>query len=312
MSTRRGSHTPGRRNPYISIKTFAAHVRLIWEHPGNRGKRGRALIQAAFGCLWVWVSGAPLVVPIGAHSFVMIRPRLYALGAAKPLYGNPPDPHETAILLAMLRPGDLFVDVGANIGMYTLLATERGARVVAVEASSEAFGHLEANVALNHASKLVECVHAAASRTSGTLELTIGTDTLNHVVTAAEGIETEQIKAIALDDLVGDQEVMAMKIDVEGFEEEVLAGCARLLSDRRIAYLQVENNDSSARHFDRSTTSVWSTLRSYGYQLYELDRHGSVRAVELPELVRSEVIAIGRPDLVAERLPADALGGHVR
>jgi FkbM family methyltransferase len=69
-------------------------------------------------------------------------------------------------LLAMVRPGDLVFDLGASVGTFSLAATVRGARVVAVEASPRRVEHLRLSAAVNAAPMFVE--HAAIGRTAGT------------------------------------------------------------------------------------------------------------------------------------------------
>jgi len=80
------------------------------------------------------------------------------------------EPNVEVFLRARLRPGDIFIDVGANIGYLTLLGAKlvgRQGRVVAIEASNSALEHLKANVARNRFEGLVRCVHAAASDCEG-------------------------------------------------------------------------------------------------------------------------------------------------
>src|SRR5262249_20876384 len=81
---------------------------------------------------------------------------------------------ERAFLNRFLRPGDIFIDVGANIGLYTLIAAARvgpSGRVVALEPTTTTFARLMDNVQLNKFSN-VNCVNLALSDWSGHLDLT--------------------------------------------------------------------------------------------------------------------------------------------
>ena len=83
------------------------------------------------------------------------------------------EPNVGAFLRDRLKPGDVFVDVGANIGYFTLLGAKlvgRQGHVVAIEASASASEHLKANVTRNRFDDLVRCVHAAASDCEGIVE----------------------------------------------------------------------------------------------------------------------------------------------
>ena len=57
---------------------------------------------------------------------------LHRPGASKVVYANPPDHPEMIVWRRVLRPGDLFLDVGANVGSYTIWAGELGADVIAL------------------------------------------------------------------------------------------------------------------------------------------------------------------------------------
>ena len=81
--------------------------------------------------------------------------------------------HEREFLNRFLRPGDVFVDVGANIGLFTLIAAERvgpGGKVLAFEPTAKTFGRLVDNVQLNKLSN-VECFKLALSDSQGHLQL---------------------------------------------------------------------------------------------------------------------------------------------
>lgn len=148
-----------------------------------------------------------------------------------------------------LRSGDLFVGVGANIGSYVVWAGELGAEVIALESAQDTFALLGQNVALN--GYPVEMIQAAAGAYCGTARFTAGKDTVNRA--HPEG--TIATKLVTMDSLIGSRTVRGMKIDVEGFEIEVLRGSVRALSDRRIKLIQLEWNASlEGRRFRPSTS----------------------------------------------------------
>jgi hypothetical protein len=79
----------------------------------------------------------------------MIWADLHRTGASKVVYANPPDYPEMLVWQNELCPGDLFVDVGANIRSYTIWAAELGAEVLALEPAEDTFALLEENIGLN-------------------------------------------------------------------------------------------------------------------------------------------------------------------
>ena len=117
-----------------------------------------------------------------------------------------------------LQSGDLFVDVGANVGSYTIWAADLGAEVIALEPAEDTFALLLENIDLND--YRAKTIQAAAGATCGSVRFTNGLDTVNRV--AADG--DVQATMVTIDSVIGDRTVAGMKIDVEGFEIEVLRG----------------------------------------------------------------------------------------
>jgi FkbM family methyltransferase len=148
------------------------------------------------------------------------------------------EPDLTRFLCSRLRDGDVFVDVGANIGYYSLLASahvgQRG-RVVAVEASAAVFAELRANAAANQMCDRIRLVNKAASASAGTLTVFAGpTHNVGMSTTVpTRGLKAESaVAALPLDQILTAAEIAAtrvIKIDVEGAEPDVLAGMANLI-----------------------------------------------------------------------------------
>jgi FkbM family methyltransferase len=292
----------------------ASSFLVIVRHPSNRGHRVRALQRAVAGWLSYRRTGSPVIAPLGDRSQILVRPRLLSYGESVALYGNPPDYPETTLLRRILQAGDLFVDVGANAGIYTVLAVERGAEVIAVEPGSVARERLHETLELNHCADSVTVLPFAAGRYSGRARFTTGTHVLNrvihdtspippagHTLGIARPTGIEEVKVVTLDEIIGDRTAVAVKLDVEGFELDVLEGARTALREHRIGYLQVEHNELSETHYGRSSTPMWQLLRECGYSLYRLDPNGSLVAQPgTPH--RGEVVAIAPTSLVWSRL----------
>ena len=79
--------------------------------------------------------------------------------------------------------GDLFADIGANAGSYSVLAAGiTGAAVVAVEPAPDAFARLQANIVLNDLNHLVQLHCCAVGSETGTVKFSTSQDTTNHVI----------------------------------------------------------------------------------------------------------------------------------
>jgi FkbM family methyltransferase len=147
---------------------------------------------------------------------------------------------EAAILRELIQPGDHVVDVGANIGYYTLLfSTLVGpkGRITAIEPSPENLIELETNVSANHLANVSIFDKAAGDRRSG-VPMRAGIN--SGVALSGDGAFTAQMETV--DDLISNR-VNILKIDVEGYECEVLKGAQRVLTDDRPAlFIEVHPN----------------------------------------------------------------------
>jgi FkbM family methyltransferase len=171
----------------------------------------------------------------------------------------------------ILRPGDLFLDVGANIGSYSIWAAELGAKVIALEPAPDTFALLEENIALNKYP--ITPIQAAAGAMCGIARFTSGHDSTNHFARDGE----DEITVLTVDSLIGDQTLAGMKIDVEGFEIEVLYGCERALSEHRVRLIQLEWNEESLAAVSADRKPIAELLTKYGYRLLRPNPVGKLR-----------------------------------
>jgi FkbM family methyltransferase len=160
----------------------------------------------------------------------------------------------TAFVQQHIRPGDVAIDVGANVGLFTLLLAhqvwDRG-RVIAYEPNPQLVPILRDNVAMNWLADRVEVIPCAAAAGTGTARLqasrrfqmlsTIRTqeDALRSDA-RADSVETIEVQAKPLDAQIGRFErIDLVKVDVEGAEEQVFAGMSGLLASgvvRRVCF----------------------------------------------------------------------------
>src|SRR5688500_8702904 len=88
-----------------------------------------------------------------------------------------------ALVMHALRPGDLFVDVGANIGSYSILAAGVcGSHVIAVEPVPQTFRNLQDNVRLNDLQDFIATKNVALGASAGTVRFSSDRDTANHAI----------------------------------------------------------------------------------------------------------------------------------
>jgi FkbM family methyltransferase len=263
-------------------------VDFIWRHPANRGKRLRTLASATAFQVRGRVLGKPSIARVGDRSRLWAH--LHVASSSKAMYASIPDYAEMQIWRRHLKDGDLFVDIGANVGIYTLLAAERGCEVIAIEPDARSIERLNQNIALNGYD--VRVVRAAVGAEPGTLTVTTDLDMGNHVVLAGtDAGRTVQVPAVTLDDVLGDRVAAGVKVDVEGGESLVLAGAERALGEQRIRLMQIEWNFCSESLMGVGRDDIAQTLRSHGYEFFRPDAEGRPVPVEDPEPGITDVFA---------------------
>ena len=227
---------------------FKGSMRWLFAHPIARATPVRSLLRYVRWQVRSRLGRPPLLVRFVDETRVEVeRGGGSSLAAFLPLH----EFSEMRFLLLALRPGDLVVDVGANVGLHTVLAAACGAEVVALEPLPAARAMLERNVARNGFSGRVNVLAAGAAATRGELTFTDGPSCLNHVVGAGESpdVPVRMVPVVPLDDVVpAGRPVVMLKIDVEGFEAEVLRGATRLLADPALQAVIVETQGYDARY----------------------------------------------------------------
>ena len=156
-------------------------------------------------------------------------------------YSILPDYAEMSFLANYLRAGDVFYDVGSNAGGYAVYAAGLGCRVVAFEPVPLSFARLRENVEVNRPSCSIEPVNLALGSQSGSLEMTSAFGTGNHVVAGGQTEGLVVVEATTLDEFVRSSVSPGfLKIDVEGYELEVLSGASEVLASPALQGLLLE------------------------------------------------------------------------
>jgi FkbM family methyltransferase len=279
---------------FISILKTA---RLIASHPLTRDRKLAALgrvarwqLESRFRSEVVipWIAGTRLAVRRGMH------------GATGNIYCGLHEFTEMAFTLHLLRPGDLFADIGANVGSYTVLAAGVcAARVVAVEPGSTARAALAKNITLNNLGAQVSMRAVALGTSVGDLAFSTGQDTTNHVLSEGHGRQ-RRVRQTTVDLLFADERPLAMKLDVEGYEAAVLVGARDTLNDPKLKCLIVELNGSGSRYgFDDQQTHL--RLLQCGFNTYNYDPTSRLLSAQ-DGFSGQNTIYVRDPDWVQHRL----------
>jgi FkbM family methyltransferase len=172
-------------------------------------------------------------------------------------------------LLHVLRPNDLFVDVGANVGSYTVLASSVcRARTIAFEPDPETVTALKDNVRVNSMEDRVEVLQVAAGANQGTAFFTKGLDTTNRILEESEWmLSTQVVKVTTLDTVLLSQDPILMKLDVEGHESAAIRGSFATLEKPSLLALLVETVDPAVNEALRRAGFVKATYDPFSRSL---------------------------------------------
>jgi FkbM family methyltransferase len=234
------------RGESAPMKSLILTLLYILRHPLNAASKRAAMMRYI-----KWQIGSRLVpgavlVPFVNDTMLVVSPGM--TGATQNIYTGLHEFEDCGFLLHLLRAGDLFVDVGANVGVYTVLAAGAiGARAVAIEPVPETFAKLRLNLLVNRIDSKTQSYNIGLGRAESMLRFTTGQDTTNHVVTDEDWTgPSVQVPVKALDAVLDGQTPTLIKIDVEGWESEVLAGAQTTLSQPSLLALIVEMNGGNA------------------------------------------------------------------
>lgn len=176
---------------------------------------------------------------------------------------------DMSFLLHLLREEDYFADIGANIGSYSILASSCcRASTIAFEPIPETFETLKLNVKINNIEKEVETLNIGLGSKSDVLNFTLYKDATNHVVlNDNDGHHTIKIEVNRLDDVITRCPIL-IKLDVEGFESEVLKGAFNILSNPDLKAIVIELNGSGEK-FGFDDTDIVKSLQDLGFKPYK-------------------------------------------
>ena len=227
-------------------------------------------------------------------------------------------PPEARLLTKLLRPGDVFVDGGANIGLFSLigaLAVGPGGRVLACEPSPATMTLLRANAAENRFTTL-EPHELALSDREGRSRFTVfePTSGLASFSPKERGGREVEVAVTTLDVLTGDiaGSVAVVKLDIEGAEAKALRGAARLIA-RDMPVFIIELEPEHLARQGSSVADVRETLEPHGYEAYAITQHAMLTKLtgdwRPPDALQPNVVLAPR-SRASQLAPLTAAAAH--
>lgn len=241
-------------------------LKFITTHPLNKKNPLGGLYRFVKWQIRTRLINKPVVCDFATKSKLLVARGM--TGATQNIYCGLQEFNDMAFVLHFLRASDQFIDIGANIGSYTILAaSEVGARTYAVEPLPATFENLQKNINLNGLEERVTSYNVGVGDREGTLSFTKGLDTMNHVALAGEA-HTIEVSVHTFDHLFKLVKPTLIKIDTEGFEAAVLSGMKEALKSGHIEAIIIELNGLSKR-YGYSDEQVHQTLLKGGFSPYD-------------------------------------------
>ncbi|KLT66641.1 FkbM family methyltransferase [Pedobacter sp. BMA] len=198
----------------------------------------------------------------------------------------------------LIRPGDVVLDVGANIGFHSLyFSTLTGptGKVIAVEPINQNFVALQKNIGLNGFDNIINVQKALANETKE-IQIHIDPEAKNPGAFSLleQGVKNTGVSCIKGDDLLNDLKINTVnfiKIDVEGYELEALKGLSLTVAHSRPVII-FEYDRAYQLKAAQAPDALFLFLQSFNYRFECIDGYGNTRALEYDEALSSaEIIA---------------------
>ncbi len=218
------------------------------------------------------------------------------------LYTTFPEYGEMMMVKKILKEDDIFLDVGANIGVYSLIAASKitNGKIYAFEPSINCLPLLHENISLNQIGEKMQVIEKVVSDKTGFLDFDISSvSDYNHISLGSQAkprtassayskkssaylknrdLNSEKgivkLPSTTLDDFISGNKIphiKLIKIDVEGTETLVLRGLQKSLKSQLVDILIVEVSDWTSKRFDFSPEEVFKFLKGFDFNLYYFD-----------------------------------------
>jgi FkbM family methyltransferase len=192
-----------------------------------------------------------------------------------------PEFYELSFLLHFLRPGDNFIDIGANKGLFSILGSGYcDAKSIAFEPVPRTFKDLEENVNINNLDDKIRLINAGVGSKNTIAKFSVDFGSANSIVTKADednpSVNAIDVQVFPLDEII--QELHSptlLKIDVEGFEYEVIQGAMNTLKKNDVKAVIIELNGAGEKfnYREEDIHSIFISLGFKPYRYFPIDRN---------------------------------------
>lgn len=243
-------------------------LQFVWQHPLNRHHKLKSIFRflqwqisskLAFGPVIIdYIQGSKLIAKKGW------------CGITGNIYVGLYDFEEMSFLLHMLTADDYFIDIGANLGIYTILAgAVRNARCLAIEPVPESFKWLQQHISINGIEERVKLLNIGVGSLDSNVEFLSDADTLNYVIPAGIAVDPNRKTITApikpLDTILAGECPTLIKVDIEGFEGEMIKGAHLTLNQKNLLAVIMELGWGGGKRYGIDDNQVHEKMLVYGF-----------------------------------------------
>ncbi len=233
--------------------------------------------------------------------------------------------HVRKLLRCLLSEGDVYWDVGANIGLHALLAAAlvgKDGQVLSIEPHPNTFALLRDNIEINGLNNRVELIQAAAASNHGGTQMfeyyeqhsAMSGFRVSDKSVREHGAQVTQIEVaiVALDAIINEKDIRpdVVKIDVEGFEMDVLQGAIGLVeSNHDVAFIVEYNSELlSSLHSPATAKAILNLFADNGFEGFKVTDDNGLKLESLDQIqtgIMADILFIRKNSKFAERLPSN-------
>jgi len=251
------------------LKKLFRLFKFVLFHPLNRNNRLAAIWRVISFQIASRITNNSILLPYVNNTYLITKHGM--TGATGNWYFGLSEFEDMGFLLHTLKPGDLFVDIGANIGSYSILAAScKDVKVEAFEPIPSTFFWLQKNIQVNSLNQ-VNAMNIGLADKKNTVYFSSNLDTVNHVLSDNEkNYSSIQVDVFPLDEVLKEKCPTIIKIDVEGYESQVLDGAKNIINNPSLIVIIIELN-GSGRKYGKKDSDIHKLLTSKGFESFKYD-----------------------------------------
>jgi len=270
------------------IKKILAIYKYLYSHPLAKNHKIAVFKKFIFWQIFIslggnksifnWINNSKLIISKGEASIT----GNYYTGLMEYEY--------MLFLLHFLKKENTFIDVGANSGVYSILSSKViGCKTIAFEPNTEAFERLIDNININRIDNKVSPINKGVGSAVGELYFSNDADTENKVSINVR-TNTSLVPVTTLDnEMIISDAIYVLKVDVEGFEMEVLKGARNLLKSGKISCIIIETNGAGLE-FGYTDLELHNFICSFGYSAINYDPlHRKIEHIKSPNNIANTI-----------------------